>query len=375
MWTVQEITIPPLQDVTIYWGDVTLPLAYLFFFVRCFVKDPIFTCNKIRNAMELQELILDEFIALQRGEPVTLESFAALPALNFAHILRTHRGTPSRNPKITPILAKARFKLSTDPKDKVFALHGIFDNIDIEIAPPDYTKSIEDIYTEAKVVAIKTDKNIDILLQCSSEVRNARLPSWVPDYSVSGFLLEDPRDPSAGFSKFFPNFNATRNVVPHWEFPEPNKIVVRGKILDSIASRLPSSSPYTVFSILKDIDKKAVDPSSSTLNELHGIFEVLQSWVQSCAGHTVYANGEPLQTALYRTLLDDRNAMNKVAEGDNAFASWYRIVTTSEMERLEIFFDLSEQKKLDKKLTSVDETHHFSAWKNLVGVNAAFGSI
>jgi hypothetical protein len=368
MWTVQEVTIPPLGDITMHCGDVSMPFPYLYFFVRVFVKKHLFTCNKIRHAMELQEIILGEFQALHRAremDPATEELIESLTAFNFAYILRLKlkQGAHLPNAKITPILAKARFKLSTDAKDKVFALHGVFDYLNVQIPPPDYGKSVENVYTEATVAAITFDKTLDILLQCSSEKRHPHLPSWVPDFSVSSFLVEDPRDPSEDVSRF----NTSQNMLPQWKFSLENKITIRGRIVDVVVSRLPSFSPSTVLSHLKDIDlENFVLANSDPLVEMHEIFEVLQSWVQSCADEPTYPNGEPLQTALYRTILNDLEAMNKLAQKNNAFATWHRIMMASDRDRLEMIVDSQERRRLDKVYSRIDESPQSSILKSLV---------
>ena len=50
---------------------------------------------------------------------------------------------------ILQILASARVKKATKPKDKIFALFGVMKELEVDLPLPDYQKSLEQIYTEA----------------------------------------------------------------------------------------------------------------------------------------------------------------------------------------------------------------------------------
>ncbi|KAF4938599.1 Cell division cycle protein 48-like protein [Colletotrichum fructicola] len=101
-----------------------------------------------------------------------------------------------------------RSRLCFDPRDKIYAFHGIFKNSDgISIfPPPDYLKPVFEVYTEAtRAIAL----DIGVSFFHFREFRSTNpygLPSWVPNYQVNDGLLnlDNPfmgsRDPNSFFT-------------------------------------------------------------------------------------------------------------------------------------------------------------------------------
>jgi hypothetical protein len=69
----------------------------------------------------------------------------------------------------------------TDPRDRIFALLGITNDADLSIRA-DYTKTAEDVYTEATMYLINAENNIDMLLDQRTSRRTSSLPTWIPDF-------------------------------------------------------------------------------------------------------------------------------------------------------------------------------------------------
>jgi hypothetical protein len=69
----------------------------------------------------------------------------------------------------------------TDPRDRVFALLGITNDVNLTIRA-DYTKTAEDVYTEATMYLINAENNIDMLLDQRTSRRTSSLPTWIPDF-------------------------------------------------------------------------------------------------------------------------------------------------------------------------------------------------
>lgn len=92
--------------------------------------------------------------------------------------------------KLNPMLASivltlARNKLCTDPKDKVFSLYGILGKCGVDLPDPDYSLSLEDIYSRAAAACVTSDSSLDVLLnQAVREKSIMNLPSWVPDWNT-----------------------------------------------------------------------------------------------------------------------------------------------------------------------------------------------
>src|SRR5271154_966942 len=82
------------------------------------------------------------------------------------------------------VLNKSRNQESTDPKDKVYALYGLLQRLDIRLPEPDYSSehSLEDTYLGFTHSIIQWHCSLDILLEASGPWGH-NAPSWVPDWS------------------------------------------------------------------------------------------------------------------------------------------------------------------------------------------------
>jgi hypothetical protein len=69
----------------------------------------------------------------------------------------------------------------TDPRDRIFALLGITNDANLSIRA-DYTKTAEDVYTEATMYLINAENNIDMLLDQRISRQTSSLPTWIPDF-------------------------------------------------------------------------------------------------------------------------------------------------------------------------------------------------
>lgn len=83
------------------------------------------------------------------------------------------------------VLNKSRSQESTDPKDKVYALYGLLQQLNISLPEPDYSNkhSLEDTYLGFTHSIIQWHRSLDILLEAAGPWGHA--PSWVPDWSRS----------------------------------------------------------------------------------------------------------------------------------------------------------------------------------------------
>jgi hypothetical protein len=116
------------------------------------------------------------------------------------------------------------FKAS-DQRDKVFGLYGLLNKTAKAQFKPDYSKTIEEVYTEATTRIMKESDNLDILSAVvdHSLKQNRNIPSWVPDYGT----------PFTNMMSAF--FNAAGNLPrppirsSHW-----SRIGVTGAKIDSI---------------------------------------------------------------------------------------------------------------------------------------------
>ncbi|CAN9217781.1 unnamed protein product [Alternaria alternata] len=89
---------------------------------------------------------------------------------------------PSTPPPISEVLLHARSHEASQPRDKVFALYGIFQRFQAYLQAPDYLRAVESIYLEASTSAIQTDRSLRIF-EGLTGVSEYDLPGWSPDWS------------------------------------------------------------------------------------------------------------------------------------------------------------------------------------------------
>ena len=103
---------------------------------------------------------------------------------------RDQRTTGTEDLSMSRMLLDARALGSSEPRDKVFALQGTLARLGADLSCPDYSRSVETIYTEATTAAIKFDQNLSILAGLTGCRTCEELPSWVPDCFGSGSMTE-----------------------------------------------------------------------------------------------------------------------------------------------------------------------------------------
>jgi hypothetical protein len=97
----------------------------------------------------------------------------------------------SQHFSITETLRDVRLCGAFEPKDKIFALHGVFRRVGLILPPVDYKRSLNEIYYTTTLQFLKTIPKEAGALQLICIVTGRQscrsdphpLPSWVPDYS------------------------------------------------------------------------------------------------------------------------------------------------------------------------------------------------
>jgi hypothetical protein len=70
-----------------------------------------------------------------------------------------------------------------DLKDKVYALHSIFNLLGIPMPDPDYTKTVADVWEDATVSVIQKTGSLLIISAAGISENQYHLATWVPDWS------------------------------------------------------------------------------------------------------------------------------------------------------------------------------------------------
>ncbi|CAO2657858.1 Nn.00g071180.m01.CDS01 [Neocucurbitaria sp. VM-36] len=183
----------------------------------------------------------------------------------------------ARPPPLRMLLDKHRFSMSSDPRDKVYALLGLADR---SVSPfrtqpnaltPNYNLSVQQVYTEVAQVLITSYRNLSWLSHVEDPLqrRIEGLPLWVPDLSV-------PLDPyplryrGPGFWKASGN----RNWTPDASSMTKGKLKVQGYRLDHIdqisilltESEDPSATWASIVRLALSLDLPYPDPSKTGKN-------------------------------------------------------------------------------------------------------------
>ena len=90
----------------------------------------------------------------------------------------------------TTMLLRSRRLEATDPRDKIFAFHGLLKKLGANLPDPDYSIPAEQVYLKAAAAVINHDGHLRILASITGERLLEGLPSWVPDWSDSHPITE-----------------------------------------------------------------------------------------------------------------------------------------------------------------------------------------
>ncbi len=196
-WVVQEVVVA--SDIIIRCGSFTISWEYVEYIARSLLATgwiralkKVYGSNCIPNYVQTISNIKASFSELKGG-----------PGIPLSLLLNASR----------------RFG-ATDPRDKAIALVGLADYQSLgssATAVLDYSKSVEDLYTEVTGHLIKRERSLNLLSSVEDIVDRVsmHLPSWVPNYSIW------QRHTILGSSIRVPhlNFHAAGNspVVARWQ--------------------------------------------------------------------------------------------------------------------------------------------------------------
>jgi hypothetical protein len=142
-------------------------------------------------------------------------------------------------------LRLVRKQQSSDPKDKVYGVYGIFEQTGARFLPQvDYVKSVQQVYTEITRMAIETEGALNILQELRLPSRILGLPSWVPDWSNTEYI-----DDIKGFSHYVaeeeaPKLSTLRSKLMPVEFHD-SELILSGILTDEVVDVALSSSVAT----------------------------------------------------------------------------------------------------------------------------------
>ena len=158
VWTVQEVVLPPKAHVL--WGALTLPWDTI---TRAAMK----ICAPQSGIppfsfLEVFHDVMDSFTSPVRG--LEIAKYGENP-LN--------------------VLQRWRHRDATDPRDKVFALMGLFPSMPLPgIQSCDYNMSVVDLYTKVTIDLIQLEQDLRPMVGLRTNV-SPSLPTWAIDLSLA----------------------------------------------------------------------------------------------------------------------------------------------------------------------------------------------
>jgi len=168
IWTVQEVyTVSPVEFRI---GKLNVEFSVMREYYRYFYMSVIWDGTPHAKASYLKLFrigCLPQPVAWGRQELVYEEKLG-----------KEKLGQP-----LLSLLQKTRGMQASDPRDKIFALHGLVR--EKEVITVDYTASKHNVFINVTRALLETNWDMleDILLSVESVDRDPQLPSWVPDFS------------------------------------------------------------------------------------------------------------------------------------------------------------------------------------------------
>jgi hypothetical protein len=217
---------------------------------------------------------------------------------------------------LSSILATTQWMDATEPRDRIFALYGVIQEMEIEFPKPDYGKPVEQVYRDATRAAINFDGDLNILLHATGFQSSACASSWSLDW------CGELRPPPLSSREFYASTNESQKSL--YSFSEDGKrLTVSGKVLDIILSR----SEHVIIS--KDEVHSVGDFKIPLAHMIENIIYTFQEWVAlscNCKGFPEYISGDSVAQALFQTLVQNgsnvENSITKLPWLQEGFQKW-----------------------------------------------------
>jgi hypothetical protein len=294
MWTLQELALG--REVLVLCGNLTITWWALAFGVQC-----------LRDGLHTQT-------SLTAVEDDLVGSILHHNMLRWAVLTETGLGELGGQPlnrslSCSEVFVYAASKKATDPKDKIFALYGLFQALHMGMPKPDYSKPLNEIYTEATRAAIEHDRDphiLDHIVMCG-HMENA--PSWVPNWNGQPMGTMSIRP-----------FQAANTSTARYRLSADGKqLTLSGIRVDCINKRAnPVHYPGGFeASVKKDLN-------------VFEIFKSMKEWYYFMQHLNPYRTGEADIDVYFRTLILDGAQLKDNARDlerfRHSFKQWYSLV-------------------------------------------------
>ncbi|KAL6837228.1 heterokaryon incompatibility domain-containing protein [Trichoderma camerunense] len=320
MWTIQEVALPSQQLVRVLCGSVSLPWLYLAIALDM-LRASDYKWGDWHSAMRLQAHLSGLLAAKREGSGAVSQS--------------------SNKRSLLEILLYGTEKKCTDPKDRIFALFGIFQELDIIVPAPDYSETLGRIYAAATVACFTNDSCMEFLYHVPSEIRRAGLPSWTVDWGDTAWTATDQR-----VTVTKKPFTASGMSSPSLQFSENTlRIQIQGSIVDrvrqvgqplSVKSRQHSAINERLIWDGLRMEANNRWNLDDTAEDIHAAFEVFTSWVDLASSARSQSSGKHAEISRYalcETLLEYHSSEETEQEIVNLKSFQLKIMTTCQRKR------------------------------------------
>ncbi|KAK4064450.1 hypothetical protein Trihar35433_7967 [Trichoderma harzianum] len=310
MWTIQEVALPSQQLIRVLCGSISLPWLYLAIALDM-LRASDYKWGDWHSAMRLQAHLSGLLAEKREGSGAASQN--------------------SNKRSLLEILLYGTEKKCTDPKDRIFALFGIFQELDIIVPAPDYSETLGRIYAAATVACFTNDSCMEFLYHVPSENRRAGLPSWTVDWGDVAWTATDQR-----VTVTKKPFTASGMSSPSLQFSENTlRIQIQGSIVDrvrqvgqplSVKSRQHSAiNERLVWDGLRMEANKGWN-LDDTAEDIHAAFEVFTSWVDLASSARSQSSGKDAEISRYalcETLLEYHSSEETEQEIVNLKSSFW----------------------------------------------------
>lgn len=291
VWVIQEVLVS--ANVRLRYGKAELPL------------DIIALATIVFNSPEGHSLMTSA------RKYNWNHNMKGLGTCGLMHGLRSHLSS-GESVSLSDLLSLTTRFEATDPRDKVYALLGVTNNIPTQALLPDYGKSVEQVYIDVTQHFITNGEAFFAMKYAGvGHVRMMEeLPSWVPDWTTLDKYLS-PFDTGVVAPI---GYSASADAVPEIRLNLGTStpiIDVKGVEIDTVSAlgvvlfdkNTPASNPV--------ISRETTIVSFEHLRELNEFNLCVVQFFEKAKEMTevlgeTYFNGQPLQEAFWRTCLGDR---------------------------------------------------------------------
>ena len=207
---------------------------------------------------------------------------------------------------LTTFLHQSKIHDCSDPRDKIFAILGLSNDIAQVGIEPDYTKSVEEVY-HALAISFLQSRQLPFLFGQATPRSKllTDLPSWVPDWS----------DRLASSHQLWASGYTAGGPAQAFGLLSDQAIVVKGQVIDEIRDVVPAPElrPGKYQDHFGDAD--TVSKRLSTAGRIYRHTKAIGDWLDRCIEMSAHISGvgftmtmSSMKDNTWRVLICDRDS-------------------------------------------------------------------